>query len=1806
MAPKSVSRAADVSRPQAGIHELPRPEAYAVTPVARVSRWRHALRLIAALAIGLGGLTASRVAAQEALQPGEAVVTRFSGTVEEAGRRIIDVNGASASILDLRQPGGPPIGAHWFNESQRAAVTAGDIGQVFGVTVDDATPPNIYLTATAAFGLHRNADNSGWMAGMWGAGGGPGTVWKLDAANGYRPQVFAEITLNGRANSGAALGNIAFDPQNRQLYVSDLETGMIHRLRLTDGADLGTFDHGIAGRTGFLEVATGEFRSLPEVSFDPATSAHVSDCSSGDFSRTPSCWNLADFRRRIWGLGVRVEPEGGAVRLYYAVWGSQGFGNPDYAAAEDDDRRNAIWSVGIAADGSFDGGSVRREFFLPDFFRSPEAIARAGRSHPVSDIAFPASGDQNVMLVAERGGMRNLGLAADNAFAYPHEARVLRYELTDAGSWRGAGRYDVGYYDRSEDGPPYIRANSAGGVSFGPGYGPNWQTDLAQSDGFVWMSGDGLCSPRGLCLDGSVGEHTDSSQVTGIEGRSSQPYEAFEPVTAFQPYPSPGPASPPEGPDASFMVDADVNTDTAGNVIAADLQRNDATKVGDVAVFQPLPGAGEAVSEGAVPPAATTEEEVTTAWPEGLPPEGWLPAPPPEDGWFPPPPWPIETDLAIRKTGPAECQEGVECTYTVTIRNLGAIGYVGPLAITDTMPAGATLASTSPGWNCVPGGDSFSCVTNAFAVLAPGATAAIEVNLLLPADIPGPTVENCAAIDWFEMGTDDGPGDGNDEDCVDTPVTDGFDLGITKEGPANCTENADCSFLVEVVNHGPGAFNGVIAVRDPLPAGATFVAAGFDPESVTCAPSGTDILCQTPDMTLPVGGVVHIFVRMKLPDGIAGGAIENCAEINWGAMAANDGPADVHPDLACVTVHVLDSAGFFDLSVAKQGPAHCDAGGNCTYQMTVSNSGPDDYTGQVVVEDTPEAGVTLVVANPEWACVAGPTITCTLNGGPHTLHPGDSRNLTLTVAIPDPAPADPMFNCVTFDWAAPGMPPNDNPADGAPEKSDGTCVPTLVGEGFDLEIAKTGPAECYEGGACDFTVSVTNNGPAPFAGLMTFIDEMPAGSTLEGVTGGVFTCNSAAPGSVICVTGGAPLPPGAVQETTLHVRLPDPVVGDVVENCAAMNWAAPPPDWYIGSTYTGDDNAANDGPACATVPVLAADLAPWGATSCELGTSCPIDVRIENRGGKLFKGAAGLRGTLDPGVTISSIESRTPGLTCRVTGTGRYECDSREMLLKPGATANIHMTLDIPADFPERLIVHRKEMLWPDSRVKDRKPENDRHTSTIMILQQQEPTPPPPTTQTLPPPANVAAADLAVTKSAGRDICVAGSPCDFLVTVTNASRTTYVGPLRVSDVFTPGSARLIGFEPSPWTCRESRGAFLCSYPRTTLRPGESRTLALALEPVRVGSGPQRNCARLDWNETALVSAVQQALNQLGFAAGEADGKAGSRTRKAIADYRKSAGLPASDAIDTALVRRLFASWGEGDANAANDNACATVTIREPVVPPPVCKAGQTPVDPARAEALRAQGWRITSVSRGGRTILCGVAPAPLTCPSGYTAYRDKNRIPPNSEVVRRERGGQVLFCARPQPVSCPSGYEAFQNQNRIPKGWEVVARRSGGQVLYCARPPQLVCPTGYKAYPSRSRIPAGFEVVVRRSGEQVLYCARPQATTENCPRGWKQIDPDRAASLSRQGWQIRRVGSLTCGRPGDIVVPPTTKPPSCTGGRTWSARQQACVCPRNTRWDARRERCVPLLRQVEPVPGQTTPKPRETIPPLLRILPPVQ
>ncbi len=389
-----------------------------------------ALFLAAALQAGLG------LTQEELLQPGEAFVTRFSGISDTIGpggqpALAIDVNGTVGSIIDLRSPRQPPQGQHWINEPQRKPVTAAEVGQIFGVAFDESSPPSIYVIATSAFGLHRTPDNSQWMPGMWGPGG-PGAVYKLDRATGYRPRLFSQIALGGRQNTGPALGNIAFDRWHQQFFVSDLETGMIHRIRAQDGGDLGSWDHGVQGRANFLDAESKQPRSLPPIPFNPASRARIADCPSGSFATSPECWNFAASGRRVWGLSVLRDANKGEVRLYYSVWSSPAFGNSAWNALPEDEKRNSVWSVGLSPDGAVIGTDVRREFLLPDFFVTPQDIARAGHSQPVSDIAFPACGNRAVMLVAERGGQLEPGRREPPRL----RLRAVRHHPSDAGEAR--------------------------------------------------------------------------------------------------------------------------------------------------------------------------------------------------------------------------------------------------------------------------------------------------------------------------------------------------------------------------------------------------------------------------------------------------------------------------------------------------------------------------------------------------------------------------------------------------------------------------------------------------------------------------------------------------------------------------------------------------------------------------------------------------------------------------------------------------------------------------------------------------------------------------------------------------------------------------------------------------------------------------------------------------------------------------------------------------------------------------------------------------------------------------------------------------------------------------------------------------------------------------------------------------------------------------------------------------------------------------------------------------------------------------
>ncbi len=1288
--------------------------------------------LVAGLLL-LVAASAARAQPVDGIQPGEAVVSQFSGTVEQAGRAVIDPSGIVARSIDIRRPGTIPSGQHLSGLAGRVNVLAQDIGQVFGIAFDDAEVPNIYLTATSAFGLHRTSDNRDWMAGMWGSEGGPGSVWRLSAANDYRPELFADITLDGRPNTGAALGNIAYDRHNRQLYVSDLETGMIHRLSVSDGEDLGRYDHGTQGRIRFVDAQTGGTQSLEAIAFDPTSSARLTDCPAGTVTSHASCWNFADFRRRVWGLAVRRDTSTNEVRLYYSVWGSNGFGDPAWFTAGDE-RRVSVWSVGIAADGAFDSTNVRREFLLPEFFTDPAAVASRGPSHGVSDIAFPKSGTQTVMLVAERGTVRNLGLEAAAPFAHPHEARVIRYERDAQGVWQLSGRYDVGYADRRTLGQPFIRASSAGGVDFGPGYTDAGEVDLAQQNLFAWITGDGLCSEDGPCFDLESRSHSHGLAVHGIQGTDASRVDELAPAAARQPYPASGYATSPETPQSSYMVAAGLDQDR---------NARGATKIGDVEVYQPIRSPDIQPAEG--PWEGPWEE----AWPWPVPEGDYPPLPPPPAGEA----WP---ELAVSKTAPAECERGGECTYTMTLTNNGGGTYAGPLYLLDTPPADATFVSASAGWTCEqrpPGG--IGC-RHEPTTLASGQSVSLTLAVRLPGDIAADVSEvwNCVFIVWpraldgvaqiraveaalLLLGHDPGPVDGvldaaaqtaiddyrasvglpaggldellfemlfpgssgmvgdgfpgNDRDCASTriigppvaPVL-AFDLGIEKSGPAECERSGECTFEVTVTNRGTEPYEGDLVFADalstPEPGSAVIVPVptlvGFEGAGWICTAHPAGATCRFADASLAAGASQSVRITWQVPADYARDQIRNCAGLAWLEMG-HENDEDATNDSACSETGIALPA--FDIALEKSGPAYCAVGSECTFDVTVTNHGTDPYAGDLVFTDalsTPEPGSALILPVPDLVGFEGDGWNCTAHpAGTTCRHPGAtlaagaSETVRITWRVPDPYEQDQIRNCAGLAWPEMGHANDDLAA------NDSACSETSIGLiaiFFDLIIEHF--TECERGALCQAGFRVRNGGEKPFSGAIGIRGSLTPALPIQSVDGakGGWSCEVSG-NTYQCQPRSLRLAPGKTEVMLLRLPVPKDFKGSTIQHDMQIVWPDEKKRDPIPSTDVSSGIIDILDPSSPTESPIDLVVKKRGPTNCSPGANCTYTITVVNQGPGTYRGPIFLNDTY-PGYVFDRFVRASAEWNC-VDYSGAADCRHDVVTLRERESVTLTLTI---------------------------------------------------------------------------------------------------------------------------------------------------------------------------------------------------------------------------------------------------------------------------------------------------------------------------------------------------------------------------------------------------------------------------------------------------------------------------------------------------------------------------------------------------
>ena len=306
------------------------------------------------------------------------------------------------------------------------------------------------------------------MPGLWGPQGGPGSIWKINSASG-QVSLLANVTFNGRPNSGAALGGLAYDPGSKSLYVSDRETGLIYQFDLS-----GNQRNNLRSR---------RYRpSTPKVCrpwLGPLRRELMSRVRNST-ARNPGPGTTRRPQRPIFGLAVYQN------RLYYAV--ADGL---------------QIWSVGLNSDGSF-GTDAVIELAVPP---APDPTE-------ISKITFD---EQGRMVLAERPGPT--GAFDFEALAVPAIGRVLRYALIDTTAERSAPLAAGRPTNSPSDSRP-SSDNGNGGVAIGYNYDANGNLNPGSCGGFCGRPAKICVTPRMPALSATLAR-SGALDVAGLQGNGS-------------------------------------------------------------------------------------------------------------------------------------------------------------------------------------------------------------------------------------------------------------------------------------------------------------------------------------------------------------------------------------------------------------------------------------------------------------------------------------------------------------------------------------------------------------------------------------------------------------------------------------------------------------------------------------------------------------------------------------------------------------------------------------------------------------------------------------------------------------------------------------------------------------------------------------------------------------------------------------------------------------------------------------------------------------------------------------------------------------------------------------------------------------------------------------------------------------------------------------------------------------------------------------------------------------------------------------
>jgi fimbrial isopeptide formation D2 family protein/uncharacterized repeat protein (TIGR01451 family) len=563
---------------------------------------------------------------------------------------------------------------------------------------------------------------------------------------------------------------------------------------------------------------------------------------------------------------------------------------------------------------------------------------------------------------------------------------------------------------------------------------------------------------------------------------------------------------------------------------------------------------------------------------------------------------------------------GVPFTYTVTVRNTGSSTAYDP-TVTDTIPS--SLNRASPHTNIVSttqGVSSYAPGTGQVTwdmtgtTLAPGATATLVIQTEL-----GPStgltasqvITNTATIDQYygvpaATATGDpsryftyGPVRGSADVTPVFPV-----LAIAKSTPGGTTATVGNPFSWQLAITDTAAASATsVGVTDTLPPYWTYTP-GTNAASITQASGPPLITGAAADPVVSGPDVNHqetlTWSGGQLGD--LGASSSNQITIAYTATP-QDGVSRSNTNTAFATAN--DAAGYpgygsplvpyqspnasavatiptADLQVVKTiGTGGLVAGGaSNSYDLQVTNNGPDPATAPIVVADTAPAGTTFTGSSSAgWNCTlggGGASISCQLTAGAGTLAGSGAGAIAPPLAIGLHIPSSYLTTYPTGDITNTGT--VSSPTHDPNTANNSSTVDGTVTAKADLEIVKSHTDPFTAGETGTYQLVVSNLGPSDSPGPVTVTDTIPAGETYVSATSTdpwvcTYPAPAPAPADTLSCTLAGGLINGASSSIQLTVAIPanqPPTVAPIAPIVNTARVAGPLPDPNTANNSSSD------------------------------------------------------------------------------------------------------------------------------------------------------------------------------------------------------------------------------------------------------------------------------------------------------------------------------------------------------------------------------------------------------------------------------------------------------------------------------------------------------------------------------------------------------------------------------------------------------------------------------------------------------------